>query len=88
LTEKLSKGKFVFVDDLVTHKNYRSQGYGNKLIQWIFEFAKKNNCHSVELNSGVEKFDAHRFYLKNRMEILCHHFAFKINKNKKSNYLL
>ena len=83
LTEKLSKGKFVFVDDLVTDKENRSKGYGEKLIQWIIELAKENNCNVFELDSGVEKFDAHRFYLKHRMKISCHHFSLNLGiKNK------
>ena len=33
-----------FVENVVTHKNYRNQGLGKKVIYKAIETAKKNNC--------------------------------------------
>jgi GNAT superfamily N-acetyltransferase len=55
-------GKHVFVYDLVTHSSERSKGYGEKLLVYIHEFAKKNGCAVVALESGLFRLDAHRFY--------------------------
>jgi hypothetical protein len=32
----------------------------------------------LHLDSGVQRFAAHRFYLARRMDITCHHFALKL----------
>lgn len=55
-------GRFVWVCDLVTDTNKRSKGYGEKLLTYIHEWAKKNNYDSVALSSGLNRIDAHRFY--------------------------
>jgi hypothetical protein len=44
------------------------------LLDWMIERAREENCKSLELDSGVQRFDAHRFYLTNRMVISSHHF--------------
>lgn len=78
LTENLFNGKFIYIDDLITSKNKRSKGYGDKLLKWIIAFAKENNYRTIDLDSGVQRFNAHRFYLRNKMNILSHHFSLEI----------
>ena len=60
-------GRFVWVCDLVTDKNKRSKGYGEKLLTYVHEWAKENNYESVALSSGLQRTDAHRFY-ENKMD--------------------
>ncbi|CDQ40587.1 MULTISPECIES: GNAT family N-acetyltransferase [Virgibacillus] len=60
-------GRFVWVCDLVTDKNKRSNGYGEKLLSYVHNWAKANNYESVALSSGLQRTDAHRFY-ENRMD--------------------
>lgn len=55
-------GRFVWVCDLVTDTNVRSNGYGEKLLTYVHEWAKENNYESVALSSGLQRTDAHRFY--------------------------
>ncbi len=73
--ESLSRGAFLYIDDLVTDESGRSQGFGQQLFDWIGDFAKANGCVQLHLDSGVQRFGAHRFYLKNRMDITSHHFS-------------
>lgn len=73
--EYLFSGVTLYVDDLVTDSDERSKGYGDKLIQWLMEHARSRGCVSLQLDSGVQRFDAHRFYLAQRMRISSHHFA-------------
>lgn len=75
ISECLCDGKFLFVDDFVTDEKERSKGYGDRLFDWIVEYAKKNHCQELDLDSGVQRFDAHRFYLRKRMKISSHHFS-------------
>jgi GNAT superfamily N-acetyltransferase len=73
--ESLFSGKFLYVDDLVTRDRDRSRGFGAALLTWLIGQARKRGCVQLELDSGVQRFDAHRFYLVNRMKIASHHFS-------------
>lgn len=55
-------GRFIWVCDLVTDSNKRSNGYGEKLLSYVHEWAKEHNYESVALSSGLQRTDAHRFY--------------------------
>lgn len=55
-------GKTVHVHELITTKSGRSKGYGRKLLGYMDEFARANNCGVVWLTSAVHRLDAHRFY--------------------------
>lgn len=55
-------GRFVWVCDLVTDSNKRSSGYGERLLSYVYEWAKENDYESVALSSGLKRIDAHRFY--------------------------
>ena len=76
--ETLSWGKTLYVDDLVTAEASRSRGHGGKLFDWLVAQAQQNNCDALHLDSGVQRFGAHRFYLTRRMDIIAHHFALKL----------
>jgi len=76
--ETLAWGKILYVDDLVAAPAQRSRGHGGQLFDWLVAQAKQNNCDEFHLDSGVQRFGAHRFYLTQRMDITCHHFALKL----------
>ena len=75
---KLHRGKFIYIDDLSTMPANRGNGLGTTLLNWIFDYARKNNFEQVHLDSGVQRFDAHRLYLKYGFDITSHHFAVKL----------
>jgi predicted GNAT superfamily acetyltransferase len=77
-SESLSWGKFLYVDDLVTAEKFRSCGHGQRLFQWLVKEAKARKCDQLHLDSGVQRFGAHRFYLASRMDIIAHHFSVKL----------
>lgn len=72
--DNLVSGRILYVDDLVTDAATRSQGHGKRLFDWLVERAREQGCTNLELDSGVQRFDAHRFYFVNRMVISSHHF--------------
>jgi GNAT superfamily N-acetyltransferase len=76
--ESLFSGKNLYVDDLVTRERDRSRGFGAELIDWLVDQAREHGCESLELDSGVQRFDAHRFYFTKRMSISSYHFRIKI----------
>jgi len=51
-----------FVENVVTHKDYRKQGLGRKVIEMAVETARRNNCFKVILQSGSGRKEAHIFY--------------------------
>ena len=80
LFENLASGRVLYVDDLVTDSNARSEGFGQKTLEWLFEEARAAGCDTLELDSGVQRFGAHRFYLRNRLEISSHHFRIDLKR--------
>ena len=77
-SENLVYGKFMYVDDLVTNGDDRSKGFGKLLFDWLVAAARKQGCEVLALDSGVQRFGAHRFYLTNRMDIVSHHFCLRL----------
>ena len=78
LMESLYAGRFCYVDDLVTDAAGRSLGYGGALFDWLVAEARAAGCGRLELDSGVQRFAAHRFYLTKRMIIASHHFSLEL----------
>jgi GNAT superfamily N-acetyltransferase len=76
--ECLAFGKFMYVDDLVTGGGERSRGHGRAIFDWLAGYAKKRGCEELHLDSRVHRHGAHRFYLRNRMDITAHHFGLKL----------
>ncbi len=68
----------MYVDDLSTAESERSRGYGRMLLDALRERAVEAGCRFLDLDSGVQRFDAHRFYLRERMDIVAHHFSRRI----------
>lgn len=65
----------LYVDDLVTAEAARSTGVGAALLAHLERRARDAGCTVIDLDSGVQRHDAHRFYLRERMAITSHHFA-------------
>ena len=73
--ESLAWGRYMYVDDLVTDAGARSAGHGQTLLDWLRQRACAAGCVQLHLDSGVQRHDTHRFYLRNRMAITSHHFT-------------
>ncbi len=74
ISHNLHLGKRLYVDDLITAEAARGQGVGEKLFDWLEQLAKSAQCKALHLDSGVQRFRAHKFYLNQDMKIVCHHF--------------
>lgn len=72
--EKLFSGSTLYVDDLVTDATHRSRGHGRALLAWLCAQARARQCALLELDSGVQRFEAHRFYFRERMHVSAYHF--------------
>ena len=72
---KLAWGKHLYVDDLVTAERHRSRGAGKRMLDWLKTHALALGCRQLQLDSGVQRFAAHRFYLREGFHISSHHFS-------------
>ena len=77
----LWRGRSLYVDDLVTDAAVRSGGYGKALFEWLVAEGRRLGCAQLHLDSGVQRFDAHRFYLRQRMAIVGHHFSIALDEH-------
>lgn len=67
-------GTKLYVDDLVTAADQRSRGAGRVLLTELTERARAAGCTVIELDSGVQRRDAHRFYMREGLTISSFHF--------------
>jgi len=76
----LFRGKYIYIDDLSTLPVSRGKGYAGILLEWIFNYAKKENFDEVHLDSGVNeaRANAHRLYLNKGFQISSLHFTTKL----------
>ncbi len=75
IVSNLAWGRYLYVEDLVSLEVQRSQGYGKKMIAHLIEIAKQEGCVQIHLDSGVQRFKAHKFYLREGFKIASHHFS-------------
>ena len=83
ICRSLGWGKFLYVDDLVTAKEERSRGAGKAMFKWLIAFAKRTRCEELRLDSAVYRHEAHRFYLRERMDIACFNFRLDLRPKQK-----
>lgn len=75
IVEFLAHGKFLYVDDLVTDESARSSGSGKRMLDWLSTEAGNAGCEKLQLDSGVQRYAAHRFYFREGMHITSYHFS-------------
>lgn len=76
----LFMGKHLYVDDLVTSADVRSKGYGEQMVKWLRDEARKQNCNFYHLDSGTHRGEAHKFYFKQGFTIASYHFSEQLNE--------
>jgi len=59
------RGKHVYVDDLVSTEKARSLGLGAELLRFAEDIARKHNCQSLRLCTGIENERGVQFYDRN-----------------------
>jgi GNAT superfamily N-acetyltransferase len=71
----LYNGKHIYIDDLSTLPSSRGKGYAGKLLNYVADIAKEKGFKVITLDSGYQRFDAHRLYLNKGFTLNCHHFS-------------
>jgi GNAT superfamily N-acetyltransferase len=71
---RLYCGKYIDIDNVVVHPEFRSAGVGKVIMRWLEEFGKMANCRHAILDAYVENQKAHRFYFREGYFIRGYHF--------------
>ena len=74
-SEMISRGSYLYVDDLVIDEGNRSQGVGAILLSWLRDHARELGCSSLHLDCSNHRLDAHRFYRREGLEDRSLHFV-------------
>lgn len=69
------RGKNLYIDDLVSLPSHRGKGYARAMLEWIKDYAIEMGCENIHLDSGYQRYDAHRFYLNFGFKMMSHHFV-------------
>ena len=74
--------KRCYVDHFAVKQEFRGQGIGSKLMQFIREYALENDCTVIELGVWYENYDAVDFYSKNGFVPRTLNLELKLKKEK------
>ncbi|HIC45078.1 MAG TPA: GNAT family N-acetyltransferase [Sulfurimonas sp.] len=79
VSQNLAWGKHLYISDFVSNEKERSLGYGKEVLDYLKIYAKTQGCEEIHLDSGVQRFEAHSFYLREGFKIASHHLSYKID---------
>lgn len=55
---------YAFVENVVTHKDYRGKGYATQCLDYAKKIAEKENCYKMMLLTGSKENSTLEFYKK------------------------
>lgn len=67
--ENTFAGHRFYIDDLITDEAQRSLGVGHMLMQYLESAARRRDASWLELESGTQRLQAHKFYFREGMTI-------------------
>ena len=76
--EFLAWGKILYIDDLTTMASARSNGFADSLMDWLIDHAKAQQCRGVHLDTGYARHNAHRLYLRKKLQLSSHHMSLEL----------
>ena len=56
---------YAFVENVVTHKDYRKKGYASACLSYAKRVAKENHCYKMMLLTGSKEESTLNFYRRN-----------------------
>ena len=74
-------GQRAWVEDLAVDPAQRSRGIGKELFDTAKEWARERGASHLELDSGLDRADAHRFYEREEPSWVSKCFAWQLDEN-------
>jgi ribosomal protein S18 acetylase RimI-like enzyme len=74
LARMLYCGRYLQVSNLIVDENFRSLGFGKKLLKELENIATKENCQKIVLDSYTENKQSHSLYYGENFYIRGLHF--------------
>lgn len=71
-------GKSCEPDHVILKPEYQNRGFGKQIFEFIFDYAREKGCETSELNSYVQNFKSHKFYMNHGYVIKGYHFLKKL----------
>lgn len=71
-------GKTIEPDHVIISSEFRGQGIGKKLLEWIYNYAQQIGYEATELNTYIENTKSHTFYEKEGFKRLGYHYLKKL----------
>lgn len=71
-------GKSCEPDHVFIKSGYQNRGFGKQIFEFIFDYSRKKGCETSELNSYVQNFRSHKFYMNHGYVIKGYHFLKKL----------
>ncbi len=75
VTETLIRGRFLYVDDLVTLERARGSGLGARVLAAVTAEARSLGLGAVVLDTAGDNARAHRFYEREGMQAVARRYA-------------
>ena len=72
------KRKYMVIDNIVIDENYRNNGYGEKLLNYIIEYSKNGKYNDIVLNVYRFNENAIKLYEKKGFKILTQDMILKL----------
>ncbi|MEO6855817.1 MAG: GNAT family N-acetyltransferase [Rhodoferax sp.] len=76
--ENLVYGRFLYVDDLVTHAAERGGGHAAQLLHGLQAEARRQGCERLVLDTALGNVQAHRFYYRSGLVIQALRFGMPV----------
>lgn len=71
-------GRSVELDHVIIADAYRHRGLGKQFMKCIYDYVAQKGYQVVELNTYVQNYRSHKFYMNEGFEILGYHFLKKL----------
>ncbi len=79
INHRLWCGKYIDVDNVVVHPEYRSKGIGKMMMDYLCKLGKKEGCNISVLDVYVDNFKAQKFYYREGYIARGYHFLKPLN---------
>jgi len=71
-------GRHIEPDNVMILPEYRGQGIGEKLMEWVYDYGRSKGCVASELNCYVTNNGGQKFWANEEYKILGFHYQRKL----------